>query len=79
MGTIADVNGSKMPDLCARVGSLKGTYKEINFPLPALVSDSYIRVRGTNSNELEPGPDPKGESPWTELWFYSNPVRIKIK
>ena len=59
--------------------SQKGTYKEINFPLPALVSDSYIRVRGTNSNELEPGPDPKGESPWTELWFYSNPVRIKIK
>jgi hypothetical protein len=57
----------------------EGTYKEINFTLPALGSDSYIRVRGTNSDELEPGPDPKGESPWAELWFYSNPIRIKVK
>ncbi|MFT4672975.1 MAG: hypothetical protein ACI945_002319, partial [Pseudohongiellaceae bacterium] len=56
-----------------------GTYKEVSYRLPALDGDSYIRVRGTNSDELEPSPDQKGESPWTELWFYSNPIRIEIK
>lgn len=37
----------------------------------------YLRVRGTNTDELEPLPDPVGEDPWTDLWFYSNPVFIR--
>lgn len=44
--------------------------------LTGLKADSYIRVRGTNSAELEPTPDPLGEDPWSDLWFYSNPVFI---
>jgi hypothetical protein len=43
----------------------------IDFAGPA-----YIRVRGTNTTELEPEPDPAGENPWQDLWFYSNPVFI---
>jgi hypothetical protein len=35
----------------------------------------YTRVRGTNTNEDEPLLDGL-ESPWTDLWFYSNPVFI---
>ncbi len=43
------------------------------------VDDSfYIRVRGTNTSELEPEPDPRDEDPWTDLWFYSNPVFVDI-
>ncbi len=38
----------------------------------------YVRVRGTSTDELEPLPDPKGENPWGDLWFYSNPVFIKL-
>ena len=41
--------------------------------------DGYLRLRGTSTNELEPQPDPIGENPWPDLWFYSNPVFICVK
>lgn len=53
-----------------------GMYKVIHYRIEALESDHYIRVRGTNTEELEPSLDPLGEDPWTDLWFYSNPVRL---
>jgi hypothetical protein len=40
---------------------------------------TYIRVRGTNGAELEPTPDTAGEDPWTDLWFYANPVFIAVR
>ena len=45
--------------------------------LPRLDTDAYIRVRGTSTDDLEPGMDGLGEDPWTDLWFYSNPVFIE--
>jgi hypothetical protein len=39
----------------------------------------YVRVRGTNTNELEPVVDPPDENPWQDLWFYSNPVFVEIQ
>ena len=36
----------------------------------------YVRVRGTNTDELEPELDPRGEDPWTDLWFYTNPIFV---
>jgi len=39
----------------------------------------YIRVRGTNTDELEPDVDPPDEDPWPDLWFYSNPVFVEIR
>ncbi len=56
-----------------------GEYKVITYTIPEVGTDSYIRIRGTNSEELEPEEDPVGESPWTELWFYSNPVFIELE
>lgn len=41
--------------------------------------DYYVRVRGTNTEQLEPEPDVAGEDPWRDLWFYSNPVFVNIK
>ena len=38
----------------------------------------YIRVRGTNTGDLEPAMDIPGEDPWSDLWFYSNPVFVEI-
>ena len=40
---------------------------------------SYVRLRGTNGAELEPQPDPLGEDPWSDLWFYANPIFIAVK
>ncbi len=38
----------------------------------------YVRLRGTNGSELEPTPDVLGEDPWSDLWFYSNPIFIQV-
>lgn len=39
--------------------------------------NEYIRVRGTNGAELEPLADTPGEDPWSDLWFYSNPIFLQ--
>lgn len=44
----------------------------------------YLRLRGTDGNvsapgSIEPRQDPVGNSdPWTDLWFYSNPVFVTV-
>ncbi|MBV7504206.1 phosphoesterase [Bacillus sp. sid0103] len=53
-----------------------GEYITISYTLKDVDKDSYIRLRGTNTDQLEPAADPKGENPWTDLWFYSNPIFI---
>ena len=39
----------------------------------------YLRVRGTNTDQLEPDPDVLEENPWQDLWFYSNPVFVTLR
>jgi hypothetical protein len=62
----------------AAAWSARDDIYQIETRLPAPRS-LYIRVRGTNSNELEPSMDPIGEDPWSDLWFYSNPVFIEVR
>ncbi|WNV76913.1 PHP domain-containing protein [Geodermatophilus sp. DSM 44513] len=44
----------------------------------------YLRLRGTDGNvsapgSIEPRQDPVGNSdPWLDLWFYSNPVFVRV-
>ena len=38
----------------------------------------YLRLRGTNTTQLEPEPDPPVEDPWTDLWCYANPVLVEF-
>jgi hypothetical protein len=40
--------------------------------------DMYARVRGTSTDEAEPAADGL-ESPWEDLWFYSNPVFVSVR
>jgi hypothetical protein len=56
----------------------EGAYRVITYRLDAIDTDSYIRVRGTNGQELEPVEDPRGEDPWSDLWFYSNPLFVDV-
>lgn len=53
-----------------------GLYQEARYTLSNVRDPIYLRVRGTNGDELEPEPDPPGENPWDDLWFYSNPVFV---
>ncbi|MGH7574320.1 MAG: phosphoesterase, partial [Longimicrobiales bacterium] len=54
----------------------EGEYREMTYTLENVRLPGYVRVRGTNTDELEPQIDPPGEDPWSDLWFYSNPVFI---
>ena len=55
-----------------------GEYRTMRHTLRAVDGPRYLRVRGTSTTELEPAPDPRGEDPWSDLWFYSNPIFIEI-
>lgn len=50
----------------------------MSYTLPSVSSPIYLRVRGTNTTELEPERDPRGENPWQDLWFYSNPIFVEV-
>ena len=56
-----------------------GDQTVITYRIKNVTKNEYLRIRGTNTTELEPQPDPKGEDPWTDLWFYSNPIFIQVK
>ncbi len=56
---------------------LDHTFRRVDRPF-------YLRLRGTDGNfsapgSIEPRLDPAGNSdPWTDLWFYSNPVFVTV-
>lgn len=56
-----------------------GEYRVIRTTIEAVDHDMYIRVRGTNTVEMEPSEDPVGENPWDDLWFYSNPIFVGVR
>jgi hypothetical protein len=56
-----------------------GSYRAMNYTMRNVDGPVYLRVRGTNTNELEPELDPPGENPWQDLWFYSNPIFIELQ
>ncbi|WP_375404779.1 phosphoesterase [uncultured Sphingomonas sp.] len=53
-----------------------GEYLTMTHRLRRVRTPLYLRVRGTSTSELEPTPDPRGEDPWSDLWFYSNPIFV---
>ena len=57
---------------------MEGEFAVITYVLKDLPATSYLRVRGTSTDELEPEPDPRGEDPWKDLWFYSNPIFVRF-
>lgn len=59
--------------------TVTGERREMSFSMPPARKSGYVRVRGTNTNDLEPAMDTVGENPWLDLWFYSNPVFIEVR
>jgi len=39
----------------------------------------YLRLRGTNTPVVAPQIDPPDIDPWTDLWFYGNPIFVMVK
>jgi hypothetical protein len=56
----------------------EGTYRVMTHRLENITADMYLRVRGTSGQELEPAEDPAGEDPWSDLWFYANPIFLEL-
>jgi hypothetical protein len=59
--------------------AVEGERLSMTYRLEKVTRSSYVRVRGTNGAELEPLPDTAGEDPWSDLWFYANPVFIAVR
>lgn len=57
----------------------EGEILEMTAVIPSVTHGLYLRIRGTNGSELEPEPDPRGEDPWEDLWFYTNPIFIEVE
>lgn len=55
-----------------------GEYLVMSYRIDDFDESLYVRVRGTNTGELEPETDVLGEDPWQDLWFYSNPVFVYV-
>jgi hypothetical protein len=51
----------------------------ITTSLPNVARTGYLRVRGTSTMDAEPPMDTAGEDPWTDLWFYSNPIFVEVQ
>ncbi|MGA0605068.1 phosphoesterase [Phenylobacterium sp. VNQ135] len=83
-GPVADRSTDKNPStrVARRFGPSDwvrdGERLSMAFTLKNVTTDSYVRVRGTNGAELEPQPDAIGEDPWSDLWFYANPIFIEV-
>ena len=84
-GPVADKAANKNPTtrvearFTSSAWSQVGDQTVITYRIKNVTKNEYLRIRGTNTTELEPQPDPKGEDPWTDLWFYSNPIFIQVK
>ena len=57
----------------------EGDTLEMTASLGEVTKNLYLRIRGTNTEEPEPEVDPAGEDPWSDLWFYSNPIFVKVR
>lgn len=51
---------------------------DVGGPVTDRSADSNATTR-TNGSEPEPTPDPRGEDPWSDLWFYSNPIFLDVR
>jgi len=84
-GTQAGANPNRNPStrIIRRFGAgdwtREGEFLTMTERLQDIDRDIYLRVRGTSGKELEPDPDPPGENPWRDLWFYSNPVFVQVE
>lgn len=54
-----------------------GSKITITHEISDLSANEYVRVRGTNTGDLEPPIDYEGENAWGDLWFYTNPIFLE--
>jgi len=56
----------------------EGDWTVARWSLPVPSRGGFVRVRGNSTGEIDARVDEPGEDPWDDLWFYSNPVFVKV-
>lgn len=51
---------------------------EFRYRMAGLRDSVFLRARGTNTDVVNPRLDPLQIDPWRDLWFYSNPVMVRL-
>lgn len=81
VGTRSDDRGEPQMEI-KRFGpkewNSEGQWRTVSWELAIPEHGGFVRARGTSSSEAEPLPDVRGEDPWQDLWFYSNPVFVEV-
>lgn len=54
----------------------RGDWVVARWSLPVPSRGGFVRVRGNSTGAVEALVDERGEDPWDDLWFYSNPVFV---
>lgn len=57
----------------------EGQWRAVSWELAIPEHGGFVRARGTNTSQAEPLADRRGEDPWQDLWFYSNPVFVEAR
>jgi hypothetical protein len=55
----------------------EGDWLRVRWTLPVPPQGGFVRVRGNSTGETVALADVRGEDPWQDLWFYSNPVFVE--
>ncbi len=60
-------------------GRRRDGWLEFRYPIRALSHSLFVRARGTSTDVETPRIDPLNVDPWQDLWFYSNPLMLRIR
>ena len=55
----------------------EGRWYVASWSLEVPEQGGFVRVRGNSTGAVDALADEKGEDPWADLWFYSNPVFVE--
>jgi hypothetical protein len=60
-------------------GEKRGDFVDYGFKIDKVDGSFFFRIRGTNRADVkEPSRDTETVKPWEDLWFYSNPIFIRV-
>jgi len=80
VGTVA-IDGTpqmQVKRLDAKAFTREGPWLSMRWELPPMRNGGFVRLRGSNTADAMPAADIDGESAWKDLWFYSNPVFVRV-
>jgi hypothetical protein len=76
--TIGNPTTKVVARLTLRDGERHGDQVTFRHRFANVRNSFYVRLRGTNTDVAAPGLDPPDVDPWSDLWFYSNPILVRV-